>query len=141
MKAYKVPTKTTITVDCEKMLEDLRAGPLYLNKSDYDSYKNLNTHTRSKGMQERPACKTIVVLERGVETQYIKLTLNTGPIRLNTPKESAMVVRNTETGEHGTLFRMLSTREYNRVRAVMRYGKTLEKATNGLFTTEGVVEK
>lgn len=139
MKAYKVPTKTVVQTDCVKMMEDLRAGPLYLDKSDFDSYKLLTSYAMRVCKNERPACKTITVLERGTEIQYMKLTLNTNPPRINKPQSRAMTVRNMETGEVTGLFRAVSTSEYVRIRAALKRGKTMLEASKGLFT-EGVVK-
>lgn len=140
MKAYKVPTKTVVQTDCAKMMEDLKAGPLYLSKADYDHYKLLAVYALRVNKNERPACKTITVLERGNEVQYMKLTLNTEPPRTNNTQSRAMTVRNVVTGEVTGLFRAVSFSEYGRIRAELKRGKTMLQASKGVFT-EGVVEK
>lgn len=80
MKIYKVPTKTIEVFDQEKMIEDLRAGPVYLSKEDHSVYKALVMYMRNREFGNlRPTSKTITYLIKGEEIEVTRITLTDKP--------------------------------------------------------------
>ena len=66
MKIYSVPTKTTVTLDHEKVIKDLMAGPVYIDKKDFSMYKALTMYMRNRNYGTlRPSLRSVILLQSG----------------------------------------------------------------------------
>jgi len=95
MKLYKTPTKTTVTIDAARILEDLRkSGTLYFPKAEFPAVKSLVAYMRHAGLLPlRPTVKTVTFIEGQVEVEVLKVTLLNTAVRQNTRKDTCKVVR------------------------------------------------
>lgn len=95
MKLYKTPTKTTVTIDAARILEDLRSrSALYFPKEEFPAVKSLVSYMRAAGMLPlRPAVKSVTFIEKGEEVEALKVTLVGGPVRQLVKKDSCKIVR------------------------------------------------
>ena len=141
MKIYKVPTKTVLVFDQEKMIEDLKEGPVYLSKEDYSTYKALVMYMRNRGLgQLRPAAKTITYLIKGEEIEVMRLTLRDDPINSYEGRTVYKVLRVAD----GEVFESLNkamedtempkgARNFSTVFRRLKSGKSMHEASCGAF--------
>lgn len=140
MKVYKVPTKTVISLDHEKMIEDLKAGPVYLDKGDYNTYKALTMYMRHKGLGQLRPARTITYVVKGEEVEVLRVTLIDKPINFH-GRGGAIKVRRVSDG---FLFNSLvaavqstempkGARNYMTIIRKVKAGKSVLEASGGVF--------
>lgn len=145
MKIYSVPTKTTVTLDHEKVIKDLMAGPVYIDKKDFSMYKALTMYMRNRnygGM--RPTLKAVVIYQFDKEYEVYRIALTNRPV---TPhKSTCKVVRVADGVVFDSLNKAIQGTEmpkgaktYITVRKKVAEGLSIFEASNGVFTltTEG----
>lgn len=141
MKLYKTPTKTLVVLDHEKMVEDLKLGPVYLSKEDYPAYKALTMYMRNRDMGNlRPAAKTITYLYKGEEVEVIRVSLTDKPVAPYAYRNCPKVVRVADGVVFDSLNKALQATDmpkgakyFATVKSRIDAGKSIFEASCGVF--------
>lgn len=136
---YVVPQKAVIMLDHEKMIADLRKGPVYLLPEDAHQVKALLVFMRLRQNfygDERPNTKRVTLIENGKETDLVKVHMIEAPVRRFASTKG--LVQEVSTGNVMSLEQACAAvgqgLKAGTVRARIKLqGKSLKEASRGLL--------
>lgn len=146
MKIYSVPTKTTVTLDHEKVIKDLMAGPVYIDKKDFSMYKALTMYMRNRNYGTlRPSLRSVILLQSGQECEVFRITLTNKPMTVQQHQNSKAGLCKVVRVADGVVFASLNkaiqgtempkgAKNFNTVARKVAEGASLFEASKGVFT-------
>lgn len=127
----------------------MKAGPIYLSKSDFGAYKALTMYMRNRNFGNvRPAMKSVVLLQREKEDELYRITLTDKSIAIrkqSKPANTCKIVRLVDGAVFDSLNKAMQAttmpkgaKSYATVDKRVAEGVSLFEASGGIFilTTE-----